>query len=107
VHVRVRRAAEERVQEADVAADWTAEGVVRVRLAGRAERVRNRAGCARRPEMNVSGGRRPAQVLEGQVPDERAGLAFERDRRGEGAGPEAASFAFGAARAVLSVAFRA
>jgi hypothetical protein len=57
--------------------------------------------------MNVSGGRRPAQVLEGQVLDEGAGLAFERDRRVKEPAPEAASFAFGAACAVLSVAFGA
>ena len=92
VHVDVRCTVEERVQEADVAPDRAGEGAVRVRLAGRAERNRDRAGCARRPEVNVRGGRRPAQVLEDHVPGKRAAGAFERDRRGEGTGARGGVF---------------
>jgi len=72
--------------------DRAGEGAVRVRLAGRAERNRDRAGCARWPEVNVGGGRRPAQVLEDHVPGKRAAGAFERDRRGEGTGARGGVF---------------
>ena len=87
--------------------DRAGEGAVRVRLAGRAERNRDRAGCARWPEVNVGGGRRPGQVLEDHVPGKRALVPLSVIVAVKEPAPEAASFALGASWAVRSVAFRA